>query len=59
MECETRWTVDGHELTVPDLASRLKEIIKMQHKQKWVVPELPTVMVPQRKNMVFMGTATR
>ena len=31
----------------------------MQHKQKWVVPELPTVMVPQRKNMVFLGTATR
>ena len=59
MECETRWTVDGHELTVPELASRLKKLIKMQHKQKWVVPELPTVMVPQRKNIVFMGTATR
>ena len=24
MECETRWTVDGHELTIPDLANRLK-----------------------------------
>ena len=31
----------------------------MQHKQKWVVPEVPTVMVPQRKNMVSLGTATR
>ena len=59
MECETRRTVDGHQLTVPELASRLKVIIKMQHKQNWVVPELPTVMVPQRKNMVFLGTATR
>ena len=37
-ECETRWTVLGHELTIPELANRLKELIIMQHKYKWVVP---------------------
>lgn len=58
-ECETRWTVDGHELTIPELANRLKEIIRMEKKFKWAVPEKPTVLVPQRKNIVFMGTATR
>ena len=31
----------------------------MQHKHKWVVPEKPAVLVPQRKNIVFLGTATR
>ena len=31
----------------------------MQHKYKWVVPEKPAVLVPQRKNIVFLGTATR
>ena len=59
MECETRWPVDGHKLAVPELASRLKEILKMQHKHKWAVPVVPAVMVPQRKNIVFLGTATR
>ena len=31
----------------------------MQHKYKWVVPEKPAVLVTQRKNIVFLGTATR
>jgi hypothetical protein len=31
----------------------------MEKKFKWEVPEKPTVLVPQRKNIVFMGTATR
>ena len=34
MECETTWTVDGHELTIPELENRLKELIRMQHKKK-------------------------
>ena len=38
MECETRWTVDGHELTIPELENRLKELIRMQQKKKWVIP---------------------
>ena len=59
MDYETRWSVDGHELTVPELASRLKDIIKLQNKHTWVVPDVPAVMVPQRKNIVFLGTATR
>ena len=59
MECKTRRTFDRHELTVPELASCLKEIVKMQHKHKWVVPEVQTAVVSQRKNMVFLGTATR
>ena len=58
-ECETRWTVLGHELTITELANRIKELIRMQHKYKWVVPEKPAVLVPQRKNIVFLGTATR
>ena len=33
-ECEKRWTVLGHELTITKLANRLKELIRMQHKYK-------------------------
>ena len=51
MECETRWTVDGNELAIPKLANRLKEIIIMQHKKKWAVPDKPAVLVPKRKNL--------
>ena len=31
----------------------------MQHKLKWIVPEKPVTMVPQRKRIVFLGTATK
>ena len=31
----------------------------MQHNYNWVVPEVPKVMVPHRKNVVFLGTVTR
>ena len=31
----------------------------MQHKYKWVVPKKPVVLVPQRKNILFLGTETR
>ena len=31
----------------------------MQHKKKWFVPDNPAVLVPQRKNITFLGTATR
>ena len=58
-ECETRWTILGHELTISELANRLKELIRMQHKYKWVVPENPAVLVPQCNNIVFLRTATR
>ena len=59
MECETSWTADGHELTIPELENRLKELIIMQQKKKWVIPEKPAVLVPQRKNITFLGTETR
>ena len=58
-EFEKRWTVLGHELKITELANCLKELIRMQHKYKWVVPENPAVLVPQHKNIVFLGTATR
>ena len=58
-ECETRWTVLGQDLTITELANLLKELIRMQHKYKLVVTEKPAVLVPQRKNIVFLGTATR
>ena len=35
------------------------ELIIMQHKKKWVIPDKPAVLVPQRKNITFLGTATR
>ena len=41
------------------MANLLKDLIIMQHKYKWVVPEKPAVLFPQRKNIVFLGTATR
>ena len=56
---ETRWTVLGHYLTITELANRLKELIRMQRTYKWVVPEKAAVLVPQRKNIVFLGTATK
>ena len=31
----------------------------MQHKKKWVVPDNPEFLVPQRKKITFLGTATR
>ena len=59
MECETRWTVDGHKLTIPELANRLKDLIRIQHKKKWFIPDKPAVLVPQRENITFLGTAIR
>ena len=31
----------------------------MQHKKKWVVTDKSAVLVPQRKNITFLGTGTR
>ena len=59
MDCERRWIVDGHDLTITELENRLNELIRIQHKKKWVVPDNPAVLVPQRKNITFLGTATR
>ena len=59
MECETRWTIDGQKLTIPELANKLKKLIIMQHKKKWVIPDTPAVLVTQRKNITLLGTATR
>ena len=58
-ECETQWTVHGRALTVSELTNRVKEIIRMQNKHKWDVPEKPIAHVPQRKNIVFLGTASK
>ena len=30
----------------------------MQQKKKWVIPENPAVLVPQRESITFLGTAT-
>ena len=30
-QCKTRWIADGHELTIAELANRLKEIIRLQY----------------------------
>ena len=46
-------------MTITELANRLKELIRMQRTYKWVVPEKAAVLVPQHKNIVFLGTATR
>ena len=34
MECEIMWIIDGHKLTIPELANQLKELIIMQQKKK-------------------------
>ena len=31
----------------------------MQQKKKWVIPDKPAVLVPQRKKIIFLGTAIR
>ena len=38
MECETRWTIDGHKLTIPELANLLKELIRMEQPTSFYVP---------------------
>ena len=48
-ECETKWQVDGHVLTISQLTSRLKQLIRLQAKHKWIVPKKPRVMVPQKR----------
>jgi len=58
-ECETRWTVRSKALTIQELANRLKQLIRMQKKSKWDIPDKPAAMVPQRKSIVFLGTATK
>ena len=57
-ECKTTWSENSRSKTVPELASRLKEIIRLQQKEKWVVPDMPIVPIPQRKHMATMGTLT-
>ena len=46
-ECGTRWTVCLKALTVQELANRLREIIRMQKKYKWDIPDKPVAVVPQ------------
>ena len=31
----------------------------MQHKKKWVITDKPAVLVPQQKNITFLGTVAR
>ena len=55
-DAKTRWTEDRRQKSVADLTKRLKEILKMWKKEKWVIPEKPRVPVPKRKSMASMGT---
>ncbi len=57
-KCKTTWSENGRSKTVPELAKRLKEIIRFQKKDKWVVPNMLIMPVPQRKHMAIMGTLT-
>ena len=58
-ECETKWSKDRVQLSIAQLASRLKEIIKLQKKYKWEIPETPNAKVPQRKCMPVLGQLTK
>ena len=58
-ECETKWWKDRVQLSIAQLASRLKEIIKLQRKNKWEIPEAPNAKVPQRKCMPVLGQLTK
>ena len=55
-ECETKWSKDRVQLSIAQLASRLKEIIKLQRKNKWEIPETPNAKVPQRKCSLYLAS---
>ena len=46
-------------MSIAQLASRLKEIIKLQRKNKWEKPETPNAKVPQQKCMPVLGQLTK
>ena len=58
-ECETKWQVDGHVLTVAELTTRLKQLIRIQVKHKWVALKQTAVMVLQQKEMACLGKCTQ
>ena len=58
-ECETKWSKDRVQLSIAQLASCLKEIIKLQRKNKWEIPETPNAKVPQQKCMPALGQLTK
>lgn len=57
-QCKTTWSENGKQKTVSDLTKRLKEILKMWKKEKWVIPDKPKVPVRKRKDMAQLGTLT-
>ena len=46
-------------MCIAQLASRLKEIIKLQRKNKWEIPETPNAKVTQQKHMPILGQLTK
>ena len=57
--CETKWSNNRVQLSIAQLASRLKEIIKLQNKNKLEVLDAPDAKVPQRKSMPVLGQLTK
>ena len=47
-ECETKWSKDRVQLSIAQLVPCLKEIIKLERKNKWEIHEVPKALVPQQ-----------
>ena len=57
-KCKTQWPKGGVTLSIADLTNRLKDLMRLK-KNKWVVPEKPDVLVPQRRDMSIIGQRTK
>ena len=56
-ECKTQLSKGGLTLSIADLNNSLKDLMILK-KNKWVVPEKPDVLVPQRRDMSIIGQRT-
>ena len=57
--CKTEWSTKTGALSIAQLDSRLKEIIKLQNKNMLEVLDAPDAKVPQRKSMHVLGQLTK
>ena len=57
-KCKKQWSNVGVTLPISDLTDSLKDLMRLK-KNKWVVPEKPDVLVPQRRDMSILGQRTK
>ena len=56
VEAQTYWSANGRKKSLPELQTRLIEIIKAT--KKLPVPDQPPANIPQRKEIATLGTLT-